>query len=451
MLIKIRPKFSKLLLRNRAICLINYSTISEKTHELCRVVVTGLGIVSPIGVGVEKVWNNLISGRCGITEVIGSGYESIPCKIAAYVPKNDLCLEQSFAKNELRTLSKSTIYALIAAEEALTDAKWKPTKERDKRETGVAVGMGMVDVDEVVESGTVLRDVGFNKISPHFVTKVLMNMPAGHISMRYGLTGPNHTVSTACTTGVHSIGDAFNFIQRGAADVMICGGTEAVISPLSIASFARIRALCTQFNDNPSKASRPFDSKRCGFVMGEGCGLVVLEELNHALNRKAKIYAEIIGYGLSGDANHITAPREDGKGAFECMKASIDDAHIRLDDVTHINSHATSTPLGDKAELIAIKQLFGEHSKNIAITSTKGSTGHLLGAAGSVEAIFTILSCYNSLIPPTINLEEPIDKELNIVANNPQEWNTKNRRIAITNSFGFGGTNASLVISNFLL
>ncbi|CAG2162228.1 unnamed protein product, partial [Oppiella nova] len=322
--------------------------------------------------------------------------------------------------------------------------------DRDRRDTGVAVGTGMIDMNEVIRNGEALSSQGFRMVSPHFVTKLLVNMPAGHISIKHGLQGPNHSVSTACTTGVHSIGDAFNFIQRGAANVMVCGGTESVISPLSVAAFARIRALCTKYNDNPTQASRPFDAKRCGFVMGEGCGLVVLEELNHALNRKANIYAEILGYGLSGDANHMTAPGEDGRGAVECMRASVDDAHIRLEDITHINSHATSTPLGDKIELKAIRQLFGDHSKNILITSTKGSTGHLLGAAGSVESIFTILSCYHSLVPPTINLEEPIDNELQIVANVAQKWRPK-RRIAITNSFGFGGTNASLVISNFIL
>ncbi len=291
---------SRRFLKTSSISLTKNLINNRSVHESCRVVVTGMGIVCPLGVGIDKVWNNLISGKCGITQVKGDGYESIPCKIAAYVPNDDLSLENSFSKNDLRTLSKSSIYALMAAEEALSDANWKPSKERDMRGTGVAVGMGMIDMNEVVESGIALKDKGFSKISPHFVTKLLVNMPAGYISIKYGLMGPNHSVSTACTTGVHSIGDAFNFIQRGAANVMICGGTESVISPLSIAAFARIRALCTKFNDNPSKASRPFDSKRCGFVMGEGSGLIVIEELNHALSRKAKIYAEIIGYGLSG-------------------------------------------------------------------------------------------------------------------------------------------------------
>ncbi|CAG2108212.1 unnamed protein product [Medioppia subpectinata] len=427
----------------------NEWTGCRHSHEWCRVVVTGVGSVCPLGMGSDNVWKSLCEGECGVVRVMGEGYESIPCKIAAYVPTDASQLTQWFTANELRTLSKSTIYALIAAEEALSDAHWKPTTDKDRRDTGVAVGMGMIDMNEVVSNGMALQTKGFSRVSPHFVTKLLVNMPSGHISIKYGLTGPNHSVSTACTTGVHSIGDAFNFIQRGAAQVMVCGGTEAVISPLSVAAFARIRALCTKYNDRPSEASRPFDALRCGFVMGEGCGLVVLERLDHAINRNANIYAEIIGYGLSGDANHMTAPGEDGKGAIECMRASIADAGIRAEDITHINSHATSTPLGDKIELKAIKELFGEHSKNIMITSTKGSTGHLLGAAGSIEAIFTILSCYHSLVPPTINLQQPIDQELNIVTK-AQKWQTE-RRVAITNSFGFGGTNASLVISNFIL
>lgn len=446
---KLRQRFVKQLLRNGTKSWTKCLIINRNLNELCRVVVTGIGIVCPLGVGREKVWNNLIAGESGVSQVVGEGYESIPCKIAAYVPNEDLLLNQWFTKNELRTLSKSTIYALIATEQALHDSNWRPTKERDCRETGVAVGMGMIDINEVLQNGMALKTEGFQRVSPYFVTKLLVNMPAGHISIKYGLTGPNHSVSTACTTGVHSIGDAYSLIQRGSANVMVCGGTEAVINPLSMASFARIRGLCTKYNDNPTQGSRPFDTKRCGFVMGEGSGIVVLEELNHAINRKANIYAEIIGYGLSGDAYHVTAPREDGKGAINCMSAAMDDADVKLSDITHINSHATSTPLGDKIELKAIKQLFGDHSKNILITSTKGSTGHLLGAAGSVEAIFTILSCYHSLVPPTINLEESIDKELNIVSKVAQKWKSK-KRIAITNSFGFGGTNASLVVSNFL-
>lgn len=299
MLNKLGQKSFKCLLNranNRSECVIS----SRNVSELCRVVVTGIGLVCPLGVGADQVWNNLIQGKSGVSKVVGDGYESIPCKIAAYVPQKDLKLEQKFSKNELRTLTKATLFALIASEEALNDAKWKPIKERDRTDTGVAVGMGMIDMDEVIQNGNALRNDGFNRVSPHFVTKLLVNMPAGHISIRYGLNGPNHSVSTACTTGVHAIGDAFNFIQRGAANVMVCGGTESVINPLSMAAFARIRALCTQFNDRPTEASRPFDAKRCGFVMGEGAGIVVLEELTHALARDAKIYAEVLGYGLSG-------------------------------------------------------------------------------------------------------------------------------------------------------
>ena len=297
---KLSQKSVKCLLNranNRTECLISSRNVSES----CRVVVTGIGVVCPLGVGKDQVWSNLIEGKSGVTKVVGDGYETVPCKIAAYVPQKDLALDQTFTKNELRTLTKSTLYALIASQQALSDAQWKPTKERDQRNTGVAVGMGMIDMEEVIENGLALKNQGFNRVSPHFVTKLLVNMPAGHISIRHGLKGPNHSVSTACTTGVHSIGDAFNFIQRGAANVMVCGGTESVIHPLSMAAFARIRALCTQYNEKPTEASRPFDAKRCGFVMGEGAGIVILEELTHALARNAKIYAEVLGYGLSGN------------------------------------------------------------------------------------------------------------------------------------------------------
>ena len=422
------------------------------SHTKSRVVVTGMGIVCPLGVGVENVWNHLIASKCGITKVKGKSYQEIPCQVAGYVPQEQLDLKSKFTKTDLKNLSMSTIYALIAAEEALTQANWKPKNESDQQQTGVAIGTGMVDLVEVVESGCLINDNSYKSLSPHFITKILINMPSGHVSIKYGLTGPNHCASTACTTGVHSIGDAFNFIQRGYAKTMICGGTEAVISPLAIGSFSKIRALCTKYNHQPDKASRPFDGKRCGFVMGEGCGLIVVEELNHALQRNANIYGEILGYGLSGEANHITAPREDGKGAYQCMKCAIEDANINPEQITHVNAHATSTLLGDLAEIKAIKNLFGDkHVKNIAITSTKGATGHLIGAAGSVEAIFTILACYKSIIPPSINIDDPLDKQVNIVANVSQKWKVNNnKRIAITNSFGFGGTNASLVISNYV-
>ncbi|XP_013785596.1 3-oxoacyl-[acyl-carrier-protein] synthase, mitochondrial-like [Limulus polyphemus] len=420
-----------------------------------RVVITGLGIACPLGVGVHYVWDRLLQGDCGITAICDSSYDDIPCKLAGYVPRGtelgQLDFNKEFLKSDLKTLSLASCYGLIAAKEALQDAKWNPSSENEQQETGVAVGMGMVDVSDIILTGKTLEDRGYRYVSPYFVPRILVNMVAGQISIRHKLQGPVHAVSTACTTGLHAIGDAFNFIQRGDASVMVCGGSEAVISPLAVAAFARMRALSTNYNDNPSKASRPFDKKREGFVMSEGAGILILESLEHAEKRDAKIYAEVLGYGLSGDAHHITAPREDGKGAFLCMKSTLRDAELEPSAVQYINAHATSTPLGDAAEVRAIKQLFGNHAKTLAISSTKGAIGHMLGAAGSVEAIFTVLACWSGDIPPTINFEET-EEDLNFVPVRSQKWpylGQGERRVALTNSFGFGGTNASLVIGSF--
>ncbi|RWS12160.1 3-oxoacyl-[acyl-carrier-protein] synthase-like protein [Dinothrombium tinctorium] len=421
------------------------STKIERSDR--RVVITGMGLVCPLGVGVYNCWNKLLSGESGITTITGDSYGDIPCKIAAFVPREQFDVEARFSKNENRTLSMATLFALTAAEETLKSANWFPETEEQRKETGVAIGCGMCDVADVVTNGIALREKGYRKVSPHFVTRMLINMPAGNVSIKYGLKGPNHSVSTACTTGLHAIGDGYNFIKRGAANVMLCGGSEATINPLSIAAFCRIRALCCDFNDKPKEASRPFDEQRCGFVMGEGCGLLLLEEREHAISRNATIYAEVLGYGLSGDAFHITAPQEDGSGAQQCMKAAIEDAGISLNSITHINCHATSTPLGDLAEISAVKSLFGEHYKNIYITSCKGQIGHLLGAAGSVEALFTVLSCYHSKIPPTANLIKCFDNTLK-VSDKQMSWEEADRNIALKNSFGFGGTNASVIISN---
>ncbi|XP_053211698.1 3-oxoacyl-[acyl-carrier-protein] synthase, mitochondrial-like [Panonychus citri] len=426
-----------------------------------RVVITGLGIVSPLGVGVNRSWDNLINGISGITLIKGPGYDNLPCKVAAYVPEDQLQLEGKFSPAEVRKMSTSTLYALIAADEAIKSSQLN-LETVDRSRIGVTIGNGMCNVDDIYEQVKVFKDRGYNRFNPHFLTRILINMPAGFVSIHFGLKGPNHCVSTACTTGLHALGDGFNFIQKGSADVMISGGTEAVIGPSSVAAFSRIRALTCDFNDSPSRASRPFDAHRSGFVMGEGAGLMVIEELNHAKNRGATIYGEILGYGLSGDAFHITSPPDDGSGAHDCMRSALIDASIDPSEINHINCHATSTPQGDIAELTAIKRLFGPHANQIAITSTKGATGHLLGAAGSVEAIFTCLAVNKGLIPPTINLDNPIDTELNLVANKSIKWpkkpinqtnstsNQPTRRIALTNSFGFGGTNGSLVISNFI-
>ncbi|XP_076755554.1 3-oxoacyl-[acyl-carrier-protein] synthase, mitochondrial isoform X2 [Xylocopa sonorina] len=353
-----------------------------------------------------------------------------------------------FTKSELRTMCPATVYALIATEEALEDAKWKPTDETHKRDTGVAVGIGMIDLVDVCTTYEAMKK-GYNKVSPYFVPRILPNMAAGNISIKYGFRGPNHSVSTACATGAHAIGDAFRFIRGGETSVMVCGGAEACISPLAIAAFCRLRALSTSKNDFPYEASRPFDKDRDGFVMGEGAAILVLEELNHALERKANIYAEVLGYGLSGDAAHLTAPSEDGTGAILAMDRAVKDAGIETVDITFINAHATSTPLGDAIELKAIESFMGQHSKNVTVSSTKGAHGHLLGAAGNLEAVFTILAIKNGIIPPTLNLHN-LDTEtlLNFAPNTKKIWSAS-ERIALKNAFGFGGTNACLCFGQY--
>ncbi|XP_047527615.1 3-oxoacyl-[acyl-carrier-protein] synthase, mitochondrial [Vanessa atalanta] len=411
-----------------------------------RVVVTGVGIVSPLGTGSELAWNNLLKGHCGIISLKDEEYSKLPSRVAAVIPiETDNEIAKAMSKSNLKFMAPATCIALVATAEALTDANWIPQSDADKEATGVALGMGMIDLKDVCETNNALK-LGYNKVSPFFVPRILPNMAAGHISIRYGFRGPNHAVSTACATGAHSIGDAFRFIRNGDAEVMVCGGAESCISPLAIAGFCRLRALSTSFNDIPEKASRPFDKLRDGFVMGEGAAVVVLEEYEHALRRNAKMYAEILGYGLSGDASHITSPREDGSGAILSMSRALHDSNLINNEISYINAHATSTPVGDGIESTAIRTLFKENVKNLMVSSTKGAHGHLLGAAGNLEAVWTILACYHGIVPPTINLDEPID-DLNYVANVPQKWN-KERRVALKNSFGFGGTNATLCISS---
>ncbi|KAF7989950.1 hypothetical protein HCN44_008624 [Aphidius gifuensis] len=422
---------------------------------MSRVVVTGLGMVSPLGIGLKNSWQNLLNGKCGIKKLDDPEYDKLPCRIAAQIPKglgsNQLDLNSKFSKSDLRTMCLATAYALIAADEALIDANWKPEIEADKRNTGVAVGIGMIDLVDVCNMYEELQK-GYSKVSPYFVPRILTNMAAGQISIKYGFRGPNHAVSTACATGAHAIGDAYRFIKGGETSVMICGAAEACISPLAIAAFCRLRALSTNRNDFPKEASRPFDKDRDGFVMGEGATILVLEELEHALKRNANIYAEILGYGLSGDASHLTAPSDDGTGAILSMDRALKDAGLDPRDIEYINAHATSTPRGDLNELRAIESLFGEHSKNIFVSSTKGAHGHLLGAAGSLESAFTILAINDGIIPPTINLHD-IDYigRLKFVPHIKKSWNSVKRRVGLKNAFGFGGTNASLCIGQFIL
>jgi len=432
-------------------CKSQINPISRRTlaSQQRNVVVTGIGLVTPLGCGHHHVWNELISGKCGIVKLDAPEYADIPSKVAALVPRGQSPNE--FSGKPQRSVSLATAFAIKAAEEALNDAKWKPTTTEEKRTTGTAIGVGMVDLEAIVEAGINMKNRGYRSVSPFFVPRILPNLASGHVSIQHGLQGPNHCASTACATGAHSIGDAFRMISHGQCDVMVCGGTDACISPLGMAGFARARALSTSFNENPQQSSRPFDNKRDGFVMGEGAAILVLEEEEHALKRDCTIYARILGYGMSADASHITAPSEDGTGARAAMTAAMCDANVNTEDVTYINAHATSTPLGDAAENRAIKKVFGEHAYNLSVSSTKGAVGHLLGAAGAIEAAFTVLACHQATLPPTLNLNNLDENmDLDYVPLLKKEWETTNdRRIALTNSFGFGGTNASLCISSF--
>ena len=422
-----------------------------------RVVVTGLGLTTPLGVGVRKVWKRLLKGESGIINLPETQeYAGLPSQVVGRVPsgfgEGEFNEDLWVTPAERRTMALSSVYALCTAKEALEDAKLSTQQKYgpESHTTGVIIGSCMPDLQEIITAGNFVAEGRYRKVSPYFVPKILCNLPAGHVSMKFNLKGPNHTPSTACTTGLHAIGDAAAMIARGVCDVMVAGGTEACINPISIAGFCRAKALSTKFNSDPMKASRPFDSKRDGFVMSEGCGLVVIEELEHAINRNATIYAEILGYGLSGDAHHITAPQEDGEGACRSMSSALRDARLDCTSVGHINAHATSTPVGDIAENRAIKSLFGKHSKRLLISANKGALGHLLGAAGSVEAIFAILAVYKGISPPTINLfEKDAEFDLNYCDNGPQDWTDEKMRIAMANSFGFGGTNASLCIGEY--
>ena len=413
-----------------------------------RVVVTGLGLVTPLGVGVETVWKRLIEGKSGVRAIQNFDVSDLAAKIAGQIPRGetsagDFNADDWVPPKDQRKMDDFIVYAMAAAEQAVADAEWKPTDEEERERTGVMIGSGIGGLPGINEGSLTLSEKGPRRLSPFFIPSSLINLGSGHVSIRYGFKGPNHAVVTACSTGAHAIGDAARLIMWDDADVMVAGGTEAAICRLGIAGFAAARALSTGFNDEPTRASRPWDKDRDGFVMGEGAGIVVLEELEHAKKRGAKIYAEVIGYGLTGDAYHITAPSEDGHGAFRAMRNALKRAGLTPDKIDYINAHGTSTPLGDEIELGAVKRLFGDAAYKVSMSSTKSAIGHLLGAAGSVEAIFSILAMRDSVLPPTLNLENPSPGcDIDLVP-----LHAKERRVqyALSNSFGFGGTNASLV------
>ena len=413
-----------------------------------RVVVTGFGMVTPLGVGSESVWKRLLDGQSGIRSIQNFDVSDLPAKIAGQVPRGETAsgafnADDWVPPKEQRKMDEFIVYALAAAEQAVRDADWKPTDAEEKERTGVMIGSGIGGLPGITEGALTLHEKGPRRLSPFFIPSNLINLASGHVSIRYGFSGPNHAVVTACSTGAHAIGDAARLIMWDDADVMVAGGTEAAVCRIGIAGFAAARALSTGFNDEPHRASRPWDVKRDGFVMGEGAGIVVLEELDHAKKRGAKIYAEVIGYGMSGDAYHITAPAPDGNGAFRAMRNALKRAQLNPDQIDYINAHGTSTPLGDEIELGAVKRLFGDAAYKVSMSSTKSSIGHLLGAAGSVEAIFAILAMRDSVVPPTLNLENPSPGcDIDLV---PLKAKERPVRFALSNSFGFGGTNASLV------
>ena len=418
-----------------------------------RVVVTGMGLTTPLGNGVDVNWKRLSSGVVGINKIENFDVSDLPCKIAGQVPNinNDpeggLDIDNWIEPREYKRIDRFISYGIVSAVQAVEHSGWKPKSENEKNRTGVILGSGIGGLETIANTTRLLDTKGPRKISPFFIPSALINLLSGQVSIRYGFKGPNHSVVTACSTGAHAIGDASRIIRYGDADVMIAGGAEAACCRIGMAGFAAARALSTNFNDQPSSSSRPWDQERDGFVMGEGAGVVVLEEREHAIARGAKIYAEIKGYGMSGDAHHITAPAENGDGGFRAMRSALSDAKINNSEIDYINAHGTSTPLGDMIELKAIGRLLGDNVSKVSISSTKSATGHLLGAAGAIEAIFSILSIVNQIVPPTNNLINPDEQSVgfDLVPINAKERTIRN---VLSNSFGFGGTNASLLLGS---
>lgn len=414
-----------------------------------RVVVTGVGMVTPLGCGVEGNWSRLLNSESGLRAIDHFDVSDLPAKIAGVVPKGENDRDRFDADayvpaKDRRRMDEFIVYGMAAAIQAIEDSGWTPDGEEDRERTGIIIGSGIGGLSNIAGAEDTLSASGPRKLSPFFIPSSLINLVSGHVSIKYGFKGPNHSVVTACSTGAHAIGDASRIIKYGDADVMVAGGAEAAVCRLGLAGFAAARALSTGFNDTPTRGSRPWDRDRDGFVMGEGAGVLVLEEYEHAKARGAKIYGEVLGYGMSGDAYHITAPAEDGNGGFRAMRNALKDAGLSPDRVDYVNAHGTSTPLGDEIELGAVKRLFGDHAYKLSMSSTKSAIGHLLGAAGAVEAIYSLLALRDQVAPPTLNLDNPSDGcDIDLV---PHKAKERKIDVAVSNSFGFGGTNASLVL-----
>jgi 3-oxoacyl-[acyl-carrier-protein] synthase II len=413
-----------------------------------RVVVTGMGIACPLGLGVENVWKRLINGQSGVAAIQSFDVSGLPATIAGQIPAGTradggLDISEWIPIKDQKKMDRFIQFALVAATEAVENSGWTPTDEEDRCATGVIIGSGIGGLETIYEAALQVTQGKARRLSPFFIPSALINLASGHVSIKYGFKGPNHAVVTACATGVHAIGDASRLIMFGDADVMVAGGAESAVNVLGIAGFCASRALSTNFNATPAAASRPWDKDRDGFVMGEGAGMLVLEEYEHARKRGATIYAEIGGYGMSGDAYHITAPAEGHEGAFRAMKAALRNGGMTVDQIQYVNAHGTSTPLGDDLELEAVERMFGDSARGLAMSSTKSATGHLLGAAGAIEAIFSILAMRDGVVPPTLNLDEPSRPSvIDRVAHTAQERRVD---VALSNSFGFGGTNASII------
>ncbi|MBN9319576.1 MAG: beta-ketoacyl-[acyl-carrier-protein] synthase II [Caulobacterales bacterium 68-7] len=419
-----------------------------------RVVITGLGLITPLGQGVDVTWKGILAGKSGLNRISTFDPTDFACQVAGEVPRVDgrgeggpdvegsFDPDKTLSPKDQRRVDDFILYAIAAADEAVADAGWTPEDEHERKRTGVIIGSGIGGLATIERTSIEMHERGPRKVGPFFIPSALINLGSGQVSIRYGFKGPNHSVVTACATGAHAIGDGARLIAHGDADVMIAGGAEAAICRVGIAGFIACRAMATEFNETPTKASRPYDKDRDGFVMGEGAGVVVLEEYEHAKARGAKIYAEVAGYGLSGDAYHITAPVEDGDGGYRAMEAALKDAGMQASDVDYINAHGTST-MADGIEAGAVERLLGDHAKNVSMSSTKSMTGHLLGAAGAIEAIFSVLAIRDQIAPPTINLDNPaVETAMDLV---PHKAKPMKIDVAVSNSFGFGGTNASVV------